>query len=183
VSSPGTVEGDERLRLFCALRLPETTLGELERWQAEHFSAGRLVPRSNLHVTLAFLGSTPAPELGRVVEALQGAAQRTDPIALSPGRYRETSSVGMLVLEDEGGAAERVAERLFGGLEAVGVYKREQRPWLPHVTVVRFRSKPRLEPPLPGLGTFRPSDAAVYMSVLRPSGAQYDVLETVALGG
>jgi len=29
----------------------------------------------------------------------------------------------------------------------------------------------------------RPSDAALYHSVLRPTGAQYEVLERVALGG
>jgi hypothetical protein len=36
---------------------------------------------------------------------------------------------------------------------------------------------------VPDLGTFEPSDAAVYMSSLRPSGAQYEVLKHVALGG
>ena len=89
----------------------------------------------------------------------------------------------MLVLEDEAGAAKTLAERLFERLEEIGVYRREQRPWLPHVTVLRFRSPPRFDPPVPALGTFSPSDAAVYHSLLRPSGAQYDVLETVALGG
>jgi hypothetical protein len=36
---------------------------------------------------------------------------------------------------------------------------------------------------VPDLGAFSPSDAAVYHSLLRPSGAQYEILETVALGG
>ena len=89
----------------------------------------------------------------------------------------------MLVLEDAGGAAAALAERLFDGLEALGIYRREQRPWLPHVTVLRFRERPRLDPPLPDLGRVSPSEAAVYHSVLRPSGAQYEVLESVALGG
>ena len=61
------------------------------------------------------------------------------------------------------------------------MYEREGRPWLPHVTVLRFRSRPRLDPPVPDLGQFRPSDAAVYMSALRPTGAQYRVLESVPL--
>ena len=183
MSPPGTVESHERLRLFCALRLPNTALGELERWQAEHLSASRLVPRGNLHVTLAFLGSTPASELDAVARALRETAREADSIVLSGGRYSETRSVGMLVLEDEGGAGARLAERLFHRLEGIGVYRREQRPWLPHVTVLRFRSRPRLDPPVPALQAFSPSDAAVYHSLLRPSGAQYDVLETVALGG
>ena len=63
------------------------------------------------------------------------------------------------------------------------MYRREQRPWLPHVTVLRFHDRPRLDPPLPDLGAVGPSEAAVYHSVLRPTGAQYEALEAVALGG
>ena len=88
----------------------------------------------------------------------------------------------MLTLEDDGGAATAVAERLHEGLEELGVYEREQRPWLPHVTVLRFREPPGLRPPLPDVGTVVPSDAAVYISRLRPGGAQYEVLETAELG-
>jgi 2'-5' RNA ligase len=89
----------------------------------------------------------------------------------------------MLVLSDLGGETTRLAEDLQGRLEHLGVYKREQRPWLPHLTVVRFRERPRLLPPLPELGEVSPSDAAAYHSVLRSSGAQYVVVESFALGG
>jgi 2'-5' RNA ligase len=183
VTSPGTVGGHERLRLFCALRLPDGVLERIERWQHEHLSGGRIVPREQLHLTLAFLGSRPGSELPAVVAALRGAARATEEIVFSPVRYRETRSVGMVVLEDATAEAGRLALRLFDALEGAGVYAREKRPWLPHVTVLRFRERPRLDPPLPELGRFSPSDAAAYHSVLRPSGAQYEVLETVALGG
>ena len=62
-------------------------------------------------------------------------------------------------------------------------YRREQRRWLPHVTVVRFRERPRAWPDVPELPGFSPSDAAVYLSRLRPTGAQYVVLESFGLGG
>ena len=89
----------------------------------------------------------------------------------------------MLVLTDVGDAATSLAEDLFGRLEREGVYERERRAWLPHVTVVRFRRPPRLRPPLPGLGEVMPSDAAVFLSRLRPSGAENVVVESFALGG
>jgi len=89
----------------------------------------------------------------------------------------------MLVLDDDGERATRLAGDLHERLERLGVYERERRPWLPHLTVVRFRARPRLAPPLPELGAFGPSDAALYHSVLRSTGAQYEVLETFALGG
>jgi 2'-5' RNA ligase len=89
----------------------------------------------------------------------------------------------MVVLDDEGGAASALAVDLHGRLERLGVYEREARVWLPHLTVVRFNRRPRLDPPLPLVGRFSPSDAAVYLSRLSPSGAQYEVVESFALGG
>ncbi len=87
----------------------------------------------------------------------------------------------MLVFDDEGGAAGRLAADLHGRLERLGVYEPERRPWLPHLTVVRFRQRPRLSPDPPGPGAISPSGASVYHSVLRPTGAQYVVLHSVAL--
>jgi 2'-5' RNA ligase len=177
------VEGRERPRLFCALRLPEPVVDELERWGRAEL-AERVVPRANLHITTAFLGHRPIAELPEILEATRAAAAAAEtPITLTPLRYRETRSVGMLVLDDDEGRAGRFAHDLFGRLEALGVYERERRDWLPHVTVVRFRRPPRLRPPLPPIRPFGPSDAAVYHSVLRSTGAQYDVIESFALGG
>jgi 2'-5' RNA ligase len=88
----------------------------------------------------------------------------------------------MIVLNDEEDRATRLAERLHKRLERAGVYRREKRRWLPHLTVARFRTPPRLRLEAPRLVPFSPSEAAVYHSLLRPGGAQYEVLYTVALG-
>jgi 2'-5' RNA ligase len=154
----------------------------LVAWQLRELG-DRAVPPANLHVTLAFLGSRPGRELESVAGALREAAGRADRPELEVRGYRETRSVGMLVCDDLEGRAAALADDLFGRLEALGVYERERRPWLPHVTVTRFRERPRLDPELPELGRFSPSDAAVYLSRLHPSGAQYEVLESFALGG
>jgi 2'-5' RNA ligase len=171
--------------LFCALRLPDETVEELSRWQAETFGeAGgvRVLGREQLHVTLAFLGSRPAGELDAIATELRAAALAAEPATLTVKGYRETRSVGMLVLDDEGGRAASLAVDLHERLEGLGVYERERREWLPHLTVIRFRERPRLKPSLPELGPFVTSEAAVYMSTLRPSGAQYSVLESVGVG-
>jgi 2'-5' RNA ligase len=183
VNLPASVEGRERARLFCGLRFPDETVEALLEWQADHIRGGRPVPRHHLHITLAFLGHRPLQELEPILEALRGAAAAAGPIRLLSEGYRETRSVGMLTLSDEGGAATRLAEDLQGRLERLGVYERERRRWLPHVTVVRFRDPPRLRPPLPDLGEVVPSDAAAFISQLRPSGAQYLVIDSFALGG
>lgn len=177
-----SVEGHDRLRLFCGFALPDSVLDTIVRWQHEHLAV-RAVARGNLHVTLAFLGSRPADDLPAIADALRASVERIQAPTFGVDRYRETRSVGMLVLDDEGARAGRIAERLHERLDGLGVYRREQRAWLPHLTVVRFRERPRLRPPVPDLGAFSPSDAAVYHSALSPSGAQYTVLESVALGG
>jgi RNA 2',3'-cyclic 3'-phosphodiesterase len=180
------VEGDERLRLFCALLLPPAAVDGLAAWQAAALAASgdlRMVPRGNLHVTLAFLGSTPAARAQDVIDALREACAGERRPLFGVHRYRETRSVAMIVLTDEGACGKTIAEGLFGALESRELYRREQRLWLPHVTVARFRNRPRLHPALPELGEVAPSDAAVMISRLRPGGAQYEVFESVSLGG
>jgi|SRR5581483_502181 len=184
MTSSATVEGGGRQRLFCALTLPGTVLDRLVEWQARELRGdARIVPRHNLHVTVAFLGHRPEAEAASIAVELTAAASAAGPIRFRVQRYRETRSVGMVVLEDVGGRAAPFALDLFQRLERLGVYERERRPWLPHVTVLRFRKPPLLRPELPDLGEFVPSGAAVYLSRLRPGGAQYVVLESSGLGG
>jgi RNA 2',3'-cyclic 3'-phosphodiesterase len=186
------VGSGDSLRLFCALRLPDEAVEALVSWQRRELHEGkgvgvRLVPRANLHVTLAFLGARPSDELPSIVAALRSAADAARDLRFTVRSYRETRSVGMVTFDDEDGRAAVLAGALHELLEELGAYRHEARPWLPHVTVLRFRERPRLRPPLPELGPngedwVAPSDAAVYISRLRPGGAEYRVLGTAGLG-
>ena len=77
MTSAGSVGGDDRIRLFLALQLPEATLDVVGRWQAEQILAGRPVAREHLHVTLAFLGGRPARELPSIFDALRDAMSKS----------------------------------------------------------------------------------------------------------
>jgi len=123
MTSPASVGGDDRLRLFLALQLPGDVLDVLERWQAAQLGKGRLVAREALHVTLAFLGSRPSSELPSIAGALRDAAAGSRPLVLAPRAWRETRSVGMVVLSDAGGEAAALAGRLHSRLETLGVYR------------------------------------------------------------
>jgi RNA 2',3'-cyclic 3'-phosphodiesterase len=177
VTGAAKVEGDEQIRLFCGLRLSDDAMDAIAVWQAG-LQRGRIVPRDNLHFTLAFLGRQPRSRLAEVVEALQRRCAGVGPFTFWLSGYRETRSVGMLVFtRDEG------AQQLALGLQRDLLGRVERESWLPHVTVLRFRERPRLRPQLPSVGPFAPSDAAAFLSRLHPSGARYEVLESFALGG
>lgn len=180
MTSAATVEGDAPLRLFLALELPGDVVGALREWGMRELAGGRVV--ESFHVTLAFLGAQPRDRVDGILDALRGEARTTAPFTLEVVRYRETRSVGMLVLADASGEATRLAGRLHARLRELGVYEPEKRPWLPHVTVLRFREQPRLQPLLPAIGAFAPSGAAAFLSRLHPSGARYEVLESCSLG-
>ena len=180
-----SVGGDERMRLFVAYTLSLDDRERLSAWQRAELSGSRarLVPAEQLHFTIAFLGPRPAEDVEPIWDVVSAAVTAAGPMPLELLRYRETRSVAMLVFGDKSGEATRVAGDIQHGLEQLGVYKREDRPWLPHVTVLRFRVAPRLRPRLPDLGEISPSEAAAYHSLLRHDGAQYVTLRSVALGG
>ena len=165
------MDGDDRLRLFLALRLPDDVVSSIADWQRREL-VGRVVPPGNLHVTLAFLGSRPAAELPGILEVLAAAGRDTTPPRFEVTGYREMISQ----LE------QWLAGSVQAELAALGVYRPDARPWLPHVTVLRFRERPRLHPEPPTLG-WMSSDAAAFLSRLHPSGARYEVLESFRLGG
>lgn len=184
-------EPERRIRLFVGLPLPVAARDRLAAWQRDVIAPrgrGRLVPRDELHVTVAFLGGRPAGERAAIGAALRDAAAGCARPVFAAEGYRETRSVGMLVLGDEARRGACLAERVWERLEALGVYRRETRPWLPHVTVLRLSRTDRpprgggVRPAPPDLGRVSPSDVALYTSVLRPGGAQYAQLESVALG-
>jgi 2'-5' RNA ligase len=179
------VAGDERIRLFCALQLPAAALDWIVAWADEHVppGAGRRVRREDLHVTLAFLGHRPAGDVAAVAGVLREASAAARPVELRVRAYRETRAVGMLVCDDAGGAAAALASDLQQRLEALGVYRREQRPWLPHVTVFRSKARAGLRPGDTNTCSIHVVRSALYRSSLGPGGARYDALATAALGG
>jgi 2'-5' RNA ligase len=185
MSGAASVGGDDELRLFVGYVLPERHREQIQRWQRAQLSEGdgRLVPPEHLHFTVAFLGARPASELDAIGVALRTCAAGATRSELELARYRETRGVGMLVFRDTEGGLTRAAIALQRALERLRIYRPEARPWLPHVTVLRFRRPPRLRPPLPDLGPVSPSEVAVYHSLLRRGGAQYVVLESAVLGG
>lgn len=132
-----------RLRLFVACDLPPEIERAVATWQREELGRHddlRIVPA--LHLTLAFLGSLEAARVVDLERVLRGIVWNraecrfSEPLFL-PARGRRR--VVALELDDSAGTLRRLQAAVSAGLAAEGLYEPEKRPWLPHVTVARFR--------------------------------------------
>ena len=139
--------GDEKLRLFCALRLADETLDRLVDWQGGLHGGPGGSPRRTF--TPRSRSSARRPPGASRASWMRCARRRggSGELRFTLRGYRETRSVGMLTLRRRGQARGRAGRpALRRRSRTIGVYEREARPWLPHVTVLRFRERPRLAP-------------------------------------
>jgi 2'-5' RNA ligase len=190
-AAPAAERGEERVRLFVALELPDEARDALVDWQSRalHGLDGvRAIARSDLHATLCFLGW----RWEREIDAIRDACAVVAPYGAVELRVGEATwlphrrpRVLAVELEDAGALA-RAQAALSEVLEAGGWYRPEKRPYLAHVTVARVghgaRAPRRAPPDLPKLG-FRATRVSLYRSRLSRSGARYDVIGSVELAG
>lgn len=182
----------ERARLFVALELPGPVRAQLARWSETSLRGLplRLVDPGSLHVTLCFLGSREAPEVGEIAAACRRAVGSLPPVSLTLGAAlwlpRRRPRVLAVALTDERGTAATVQSELAGALHAGGFYEPEDRPFLAHVTVARVTRGGRAEPselPPPAPLRFDTGAVTLYRSRLGSGPARYEPLETVVLSG
>lgn len=127
------------MRLFVALTPPARLQRELER-QAVRFRGlcrgGRLVPRENLHLTLAFLGETdrrPAVEAAMTAAAGAPFVLRTAPPGRFPGKRGDLWWMGV----EEAPPLLALRRRLVRALGEAGVWLDDAKPSRPHITLGR----------------------------------------------
>lgn len=171
----------KRLRLFVACDLPSEAERAVLAWQRNELSGhDDLRLMSSLHLTLAFLGavdSVRVPDLERVLGGVRWTRAESrfrEPLFL-PARGKRR--VVALELDDPAGTLRRLQGEVSAGLAAEGLHEPEKRPWLPHVTVARFR-----RPGHPfslqnvNVGAFGVVRMVLYSSDLKPGGAVHSPL-------
>jgi RNA 2',3'-cyclic 3'-phosphodiesterase len=132
-----------RLRLFVACDLPRDVERAVAAWQRDELAPHddlRVTP--TLHLTLAFLGSVDATRVPDLVRILGGIAWRRADCRLKAPLFLPAHGkrrVVALELDDPSGTLGRLHAEVSAGLAGEGLYEPEKRPWLPHVTVARFR--------------------------------------------
>ncbi|HWN43631.1 MAG TPA: RNA 2',3'-cyclic phosphodiesterase [Thermoanaerobaculia bacterium] len=185
------------MRLFVALEVPEPVRREVARRMAglrERLPRARWVDPENIHLTLLFLGETPADKVSALSEKLREAFAKHPPLAVRlsgggtfpPKRPARVAWIGMDAPEE---LAAVQADAVAAAVEAVG-FEPEERPFRPHVTLARCESWPRdavdkFTSAFPGeIGPPFTVDRGVLMeSKLSPRGARYSVVEGFPMEG
>ncbi len=178
------------MRLFIAAELPEPVRDALAAWTRAAVGRGadpRRVDPGALHLTLAFLGEQPASALDALRAALDACAAPLDtvrdlrlgaPAWLSPRRPR----VLAVEVGDPDGTLGALHAALLAQLAAAIAFAPARERFRPHVTVARMRpgsQRARALEPTPAL-SFAPVAATLFRSTLRPDGARYDALASLA---
>ena len=179
------------MRLFVALDLtPEVRAALVALLQKLQRAAAdiRWVNPEGLHLTLKFIGEAPPEKLSPIQEALAGVTSPA-PVEL------DFSSVGYFPNERRprvfwvGVRASDnlapLAAQLEAVLEPLGI-PRENRPYVPHLTLGRFKSPTGLarlqqeiaQLPSTQFGRVQAEEFYLYQSQLSPRGARYTRLET-----
>jgi 2'-5' RNA ligase len=173
-------------RLFFALWPDETQRRALEHAAAKavRHSGGRPVPVSNLHVTLAFLGSVAAariPELQRIAGEQAARLAQDAPATLSFARLAHWQEAQILcaLAAEQSPTARRLASALQQAAAALGLTP-DRKPFQPHVTLARKVVRPaallRLRPVVWRFDTF-----ALVDSRTESSGPVYSVIDSYPL--
>lgn len=121
------------MRLFAALQLSEDMKSALADTAAElaKLGKGRFTRTENLHLTLAFIGETPASDAA--VEALGGLDAACFEMTLSgAGHFENLLWAGIA----PNPALESLAAKTFSLLREAG-FALEEREFIPHITLVR----------------------------------------------
>jgi 2'-5' RNA ligase len=183
------------MRTFIAIDISEECRRMLDRQQENLRSLGgdvRWTAIQSIHLTLKFLGEVNPEILPGLAESLENFVEKQcgfslrlhnlgcfpnlkNPRIIWCGIEGDTESLAVLHRRTESACT------LFG-------FAPEDRPFHPHLTLGRVRSKRNLQPLIDCIKigsdlecSFRVDHFNIYKSTLRPQGAVYSVLKTIAL--
>jgi 2'-5' RNA ligase len=127
-------------RAFVAIRPPDGVLDAIAaRVAGLDFGEARRAPREQWHLTLQFLGDAADPDA--VVAALAGLTTTVGALRLStigPLGNPKRSSICACFLCEGGEWMRGLAAEVNARLAPIG-YEAEDRPFLPHLTIARFK--------------------------------------------
>jgi 2'-5' RNA ligase len=170
--------------------LPETLILELEELQRKLKPFARdakWVKPSGIHLTLKFLGYVEPERIAEIRQSLQEVAKNSTSVFVRSagcGFFPNPRRPNVLWAGVESPDILPLANEIEERMSALG-FEKEKRAYNPHLTLARFRDHRGLLPlsyeveKFSGklLGEFTADHFSLYESILRPQGAEYQVLQ------
>jgi 2'-5' RNA ligase len=178
-------------RVFIAIQTPvelQQVVGDIQSAFQSSSLPLRWINPSHLHITLVFLGETPAAQLENVSQAMTQAVTGISPFtikALSLGCFPRSSQPRVLWmgLHDPSQTLTHLYQQLITALQDLG-FAGEDRAFHPHITLARIR-KPTQNPEFRSLlstyynrqfGHIPVEAVHLFESHLQPTGPVYTIL-------
>lgn len=171
---PGPAE-PETLRLFFALWPDDSTRAALNRtskWLHQHWR-GRRMRADTLHITLAFLGSTPVEQLDPLIASADAIRAAAFELILDQAGYWRHNRIGWLGATQTPPQHLDLVFKLNAALRAAG-FAVDARPHVPHVTLLRNTAGGELPACAPV--HWAVSDFVLVVSRTEADGAHYEVI-------
>ncbi len=177
MAEPGQAEAAEpgTLRLFFALWPDDATRAALNRtgkWLHQHWG-GRRMHADTLHITLAFLGSTPVEQLDVLAACADTVRTEAFELILDQAGYWPNKRIGWLGASQPPPQHFDLVGALNTALQGAG-FAVDARPHVPHVTLLRNTAGG--EVPLCTPVHWPVSDFVLVKSVTENEGAHYEVI-------
>ncbi len=184
------------IRSFIAIELPTETRSGLERITGKlKASAGdvRWVKTDDIHLTLKFLGDVEEERIAEIGGCIEHCVQAISPFPLAVrglGAFPSDHSPQVIWIgaADESGSLSRMQRTLEDGLSRLG-FKKEKRPFSPHLTLGRLKSPRGKDAVRRALAEFKNADCGsctaeavcLFKSELKLGGAVHTRLKSCVL--
>jgi 2'-5' RNA ligase len=165
----------DTLRLFFALWPDDVTRAALNRtgkWLHQHWG-GRRMRADTLHITLAFLGSTPVEQLDPLIACADTIQAGAFELILDQTGYWRHNRIGWLGASQTPPQHFELVDMLNAALQAAG-FPVDARPHVPHVTLLRNTADGELPACVPV--RWPVSDFVLVASRTEADGAHYEVI-------
>ncbi|WP_179281098.1 RNA 2',3'-cyclic phosphodiesterase [Paenibacillus sp. XY044] len=135
---------DKPLRLFVAVRIPESIQLLLEAWRLrneDQLAFKKWTHLEDYHITVQFLGDAEAGRVPEITDALKRASLKINPFDLEFGSFgtfgtAEAPRVLWAGVIDQSGGLDKIYEAVTSEMGELG-FAKEARPYRPHVTIAR----------------------------------------------
>ncbi len=187
----------QKIRIFIAVRVPETVRQKIAEFQSRLKSCGgdiRWVRPESIHVTLKFLGDMAAEQIEPIAESIQKDVTSVRPFDISvegTGVFPNVRRPRILWVGVEKGSEELkgLAEKVDRACTTFH-FQKEKRDYSAHLTIGRVRSPKRIGPLIETLqtiefegGSYCVEEVTVMKSDLLQTGAVYTALHQIQLQG